>query len=248
MIGIVGGIGPMAGADLYKKIVEHTEAHCDQDHLSVLLASLPQQIGDRSQFLLGNSNENPANSLAEVILLLENAGSKYIAMACNTAHAPQIFNPMIQLLKDKGSKAEILHLIELTMTFIKAQEYGFERIGLLCTLGSYKTNLYQNPLRNASLKPVVLDIEQHTELVQVPIYHPEYGLKSMSEGHPEAIIKLNTAIAELQALGAEAVILGCTEIGMVEDQLDFHGMAAFNPNTILARELIRRVAPEKLKS
>ncbi|MFN0173667.1 MAG: aspartate/glutamate racemase family protein [Saprospiraceae bacterium] len=247
MIGIVGGIGPMAGADLYKKIVENTVAHRDQDHLSVLLASFPQLIADRTDYLLGKSNESPANALAEVILLLENAGSKYIGIACNTAHAPQIFDPMMKTLMDKGSKAEILHLIEHTTAFIKAQEQAFERIGLLCTLGSYKTNLYQNRLRNASLTPVVLDIKRHNELAQVPIYHPDYGLKCISEGHPEAIIKLNTAIAELQALGAEAVILGCTEIGMVEEQLDFHGMAAFNPNTILARELIRRVAPEKLK-
>ena len=65
---------------------------------------------------------------------------------------------------------------------------------------------------------------------------------------PDAVIfQLNTAIAELEALGAEGIILGCTEIGMIEKQLDFLSLTTFNPNTILARGLIGRVAPGKLK-
>jgi aspartate racemase len=247
MIGIVGGIGPMAGIDLYKKIVENTLAQRDQEHLSVLLAALPGEITDRTAFLLGANDQNPAAALARVVLLLENAGAGHIGIACNTAHAPAIFDAMRRVLDQAGSRAEITHLIEETLATILAHPMQIRQVGLLCTSGSYRAQLYQHPLKNSGLHPVVLDFERHVELVQEAIYHPVFGLKAEPEGHPEALLNLNTAIVELQALGAEAIVLGCTEIGMVEHMLDFHGLIAVNPNLILARKLIEKTAPAKLK-
>ena len=104
MLGIVGGIGPMAGADLYKKIVENTIANTDQEHLSVLLASMPNEIADRTSFLLGKTDKNPAPAIAQIILMLERAGATHIGIACNTAHSPQIFEPMYSILAQNESK------------------------------------------------------------------------------------------------------------------------------------------------
>ncbi|MDX1912737.1 MAG: amino acid racemase [Saprospiraceae bacterium] len=247
MIGIVGGIGPMAGIDLYKKIVDNTIAQRDQEHLSVLLASLPADIADRTAFLLGEAAINPANALARVILLLEKAGARHIGIACNTAHAPAIFDTMLDHLKQAGSQAEICHLIEITLAAIQTAPLQIRQVGVLCTSGSYQARLYQGALERAGLLPVMLNFDRHVELVQAAIYHPVVGLKAAPEGRPEAIFNLNTAIVELQALGAESVVLGCTEIGMVEEALDFQGMTAFNPNLILARTLIQKACPAKLK-
>lgn len=247
MIGIVGGIGPMAGIDLYKKIVENTIAQRDQEHLSVLLASLPAEIVDRTAFILGESEINPANALARVILMLENAGSSYIGIACNTAHAPAIFDAMLAILDQAGAKAEIVNLIDRTVADIYSHPLHLRQVGVLCTSGSYRAKLYQDALERAGLLPVMLDYDRHVELVQEAIYHPVFGLKCVAEGHPEAILHLNTAIVELQSLGAEAIVLGCTEIGMVEEALDFQGLTAFNPNLILARTLIQKACPAKLK-
>ena len=40
-IGIIGGMGPLATADLFRKIVTHTQATCDQDHLHVIIDNTP---------------------------------------------------------------------------------------------------------------------------------------------------------------------------------------------------------------
>jgi aspartate racemase len=237
MIGIVGGIGPLAGVDLYKRLVDHTNAKVDQEHLPVLLASLPGEIADRTTFLLGGTDINPALGIAKVIRLLENAGATFIAIACNTAHAPAIFDPMLQLLNEQGSKAEIVHLIHITIESITSHPAGFNHIGILSTSGTYKTRIYQSPLEMSGLTPVLLPFEQHDALIHQAIYQ----IKTSGESIPDSVIQqLNTAIQELQSLGAQAFILGCTEIGMIENRLNFNGMAVFNPNTIMAKTLIHK--------
>ena len=244
MIGIVGGIGPMAGADLYRKIVENTMANTDQEHISVLLASMPNQIADRNAFLFGKTTENPAKALANVILMLERAGSKQIGIACNTAHAPQIFLPMLAILKEKGFQAEIIHMIDETLLAIRSHPAKIQRVGILCTTGTYKTRIYQEPLEAAELSPIMLNLEQHEALSQKAIYEIKAATTDIRSCSVEL---LNTAIKWLQDLGAQAIVLGCTEIGMIEDRLDFGDLAVFNPNLILARTLIERSYPEKLK-
>lgn len=247
MIGIVGGIGPLAGSDLYIRVVENTEAHADQDHVPVLLASIPNEIVDRTEYLLGNVAENPAEALSKVVLLLENAGATHIGIACNTAHAPAIFDPMMAILKEKGAKSVVVNMIQETMHAIQTHPAGCKRIGLLCTAGSYRVGLYQNQLAAAGKQAVVLDFERHKALVHDAIYNPAHGLKAVPQASPEALAQLNSAIVYLKVLGAEAILLGCTEIGMVESELDTQNLPVFNPNTILARFLVARAFPGKLK-
>src|SRR5690606_14053752 len=88
MIGIVGGVGPLAGLDIFKKIIEETIATKDQEHLPVILSSKPHRIADRTAFLLQNSNENPGYALLKIIEELDNSGAEVVAIPCNTAHAP----------------------------------------------------------------------------------------------------------------------------------------------------------------
>ena len=244
MIGIVGGIGPMAGADLYKRIVENTVAHKDQEHLPVLLASMPNEIPDRTEYLLGKTQENPAIAISKIILMLEKAGAGYIGIACNTAHAPQILEPMIDILRDQHSRVKIVDMIGETLEAILEHPDGIQRVGLLSTTGTFKTRIYQQRLEAAGLIPVVLDLEQHEALPQRAIYQ----IKAHASEIPQAPVDLiNRAIALLKAQGAEAIVLGCTELGMIEHRLDTLGLEVFNPNEILARALIRHSYPSKLK-
>lgn len=246
MIGIVGGIGPMAGADLYKKIVENTIAEIDQEHLPVLLASIPNEIADRTSFLLGKSTENPAAALAKIIMMLEKAGCTHIGIACNTAHAPEIFEPMRAILSANHATVELVNMIDEAVKSIYNHPDGIRQVGLLSTTGTYKTGIYQKRLDNSGLTPVLLDFPQQEALPQRAIYE----IKAASTNIPQepTIDLLNTAIDILKSRGAEAIVLGCTELGMIEDRLELQGLAVFNPNMILARTLIARTYPEKLKA
>lgn len=235
----------MAGADLYKKIVENTIAHTDQEHLPVLLASMPNEIVDRTSYLLGKITKNPAEAIAKIILLLEKAGCNHIGIACNTAHAPQIFDPMCAILKARGSRVTLVNMIDEAVLAIQSHPNKIQRVGLLSTSGTYQTRIYQNRLEAAGLLPVVLDFEQHEALAQRAIYE----IKAASTAIPQGPIDLlNEAIQNLKTLGAQAIVLGCTELGMIQEHLNVAGLEVFNPNLILARTLIQRTYPEKLKS
>lgn len=234
----------MAGADLYKKIVENTLANSDQEHLSVLLASFPNEIADRTSYLLGKITENPAPAIAKIILLLEQAGSKQIGIACNTAHATQIFEPICEILKEKASEVEIVNMIDEVILAIQAHPANIRRVGLLSTSGTYQTRIYQNRLENAGLAPIVLDFDQQEALSQRAIYE----IKSSSSDIPQGPLDLlQTAIEILKNLDAQAIVLACTELGMIEERLNFADLVVFNPNLILARTLIHQSAPSKLK-
>ena len=102
-IGIVGGAGPYAGLDLARKILQQTLAKSDQDYLPTLLISTPELIEDRTDFLLGENEKNPAYSIYCNLRDLEKLGATVAGIACNTAHAPKIRNVFVEELKISGT-------------------------------------------------------------------------------------------------------------------------------------------------
>ena len=107
MIGIVGGVGPLAGLDVFKKIIEETVVQKDQEHLPVLLMSYPHLIVDRTEYLLGKVDTNPAYALANIIKQLAENGAKVVAIPCNTAHAEPIFLVVEEELKKSNNPIEL---------------------------------------------------------------------------------------------------------------------------------------------
>jgi len=84
VIGIVGGMGPVAGVDLASKVISQTMAASDQDHLPMVLFSFPDEIGDRTEYILRQqanagarpgSNDSPGSDVNPV----ENANSGKIS-------------------------------------------------------------------------------------------------------------------------------------------------------------------------
>ena len=83
-IGIIGGMGPEATADLFLKIIRNTKAEKDQAHVPVLIDS-NTAIADRTAAILTGA-PSPLPELIKSAKRLEAAGAKYLMMACNTAH------------------------------------------------------------------------------------------------------------------------------------------------------------------
>ena len=84
IIGIIGGMGPLATVDLFEKITLHTKAQQDQDHLRVLIDS-NTNIPDRTAALL-HGGEDPVPQLIASATSLEKMGAQVLVMPCNTAH------------------------------------------------------------------------------------------------------------------------------------------------------------------
>lgn len=248
IIGIIGGAGPYAGLDLVKKIFDQTLARGDQEHLSVALLSLPGIIADRTAYLLGDEQNNPATGIAHVALQLERIGATVVAIPCNTAHAEAILEPVLWRLRQARSTVKMLHLIGETIKFLQTDCPGRCRIGVLSTNGTYHLGLYARPLEEAGYQVVLPTLQMQEEVVHRAIYHPELGIKA--QAHPvtsQARQWLEEAVLALKKDGAEVIILGCTELPLALPEAAVHDILMIDPATILARALIREVAPDKLK-
>ena len=136
-IGILGGMGPEATLELYRKILQFTEVHCDQDHHRILIDNNPF-IPDRTAFILG-LGPDPLSALTDSALLLERAGADLIIMPCNTAHF---------WLDDLAARVNIpfLDMIGETADCVFSSEPEVNKVTVLSTSGTMKAGLYHRRL------------------------------------------------------------------------------------------------------
>ncbi len=246
-IGVVGGVGPYAGLDLCEKICEQTLAHRDQEHLPLVLVSWPQRIPDRTEYLLGKGAENPAQGLFSVLQSLAKMGVTVAGIPCNTAHAPEIFTSVQRKLRENNYSLKLLNMIDETVAFIQKKFPEVQRIGILSTLGTFHSHVFQQYLAETELDPLFPTLEVRTR-VHEAIYNASFGIKVQANPvTPQATKIVREACEGLIGQGAQAIILGCTELPLALHNHSLHGVPCIDPTLVLARALIRHVAPEKLK-
>ena len=248
VIGIVGGVGPQAGVDLASKITSQTSAECDQEHLSVVLLSLPAHISERTAFLQGADVENPGVAIAAVIAQLESFGVTVVGIPCNTAHAPSIFSVIKEDMARRDSSVKLVDMVAETMAYMRRHHADVERVGVLTTTGAQLARIYPRALESDGRGIIVPTSDDQERIIHPAIVDRSYGIKACS--HPVSHRAANELLRSARALviaGAEVVVLGCTEIplAILDKQID--GVAIIDPTLILARALIRVVAPKKLQ-
>lgn len=245
MIGIIGGVGPYAGLDLNKKIFENTDAKTDQQHLDVLLFSLSKLIADRTEYLQHKEQfENPAIAMAQIAEQLKNAGATVLGVPCNTAHSPLIFDPFEKMVKEKHPQIKIIHMISETFKQLSLLHLKEKKIGLLATLGTYESGIYQDIAKQYHFE-ILEPSENDKQKIHEAIYSKQYGIKSVSPVTKKAQQIMISQSNQLIKQGAAAIILGCTEIPLALDSVSL-SVPKIDPTNILARALIHAIAPEKL--
>jgi len=247
LIGIVGGVGPFAGLDLTTKIFTQTLAGRDQEHLPVALLSVPGRIADRTRYLLGRVKDNPASAVTDIILQLEKMGATVVGIPCNTMHADPIFGVIEKNLQEKGSSIRLLNMISEVASFIATEFQGLEKIGILSTTGTWETGIYGRALEGNGLIPVS-PLQDAQQQIHAAVYDGSYGIKARS--HPvtqQARNQLVRGTRHLKDRGAQAIILGCTEISYALPHQMLEDLPLFDATAILARSLIAQSYPEKLK-
>ena len=248
VIGIVGGVGPYAGLDLQRKILEQTIADRDQDYLPIIAVSWPGPIADRTEFLLGRVADNPAGAIVDQLRLLVNAGGAVAGIPCNTAHAPAIFDAVRAGVAAFERPLRLLHMVDETVSHLSAHHPALETIGVLSTTGTWQARLYPTALEPLGYRVVVPDESTQADLVHPAIYDPGYGIKSTGTVTARAGDDLARAIDALRASGAEAILLGCTELPLAFPAREYEGLPLIDPTLALARALVRAADPQRLKS
>ena len=249
IIGVIGGMGPYAGLDLVRKIFDLTDAHKDQEHLPVALLSFPGWIRDRSTFLFEKTGENPADAMFDIAMQLENIGATVTGIPCNTAHAEPIFDVLREKLERANASLRLIHMIRETAAYIRQVHPETERVGVLSTLAVYRLGLYADALNAEGIMPIVPDENVQENIVNRTIFDPTFGIKA--QANPVSLIarqSLLNAIDHLREKGAEAVILGCTELPLAIPEEEVDSTIIIDPTEVLARALIRETYPDRIKS
>jgi len=228
IIGVLGGMGPEATLDLFKKIIKNTKAVRDQDHLRVLIDSNPK-IPDRTPAVLG-SGESPVPMMIESAKTLERAGADFIVIPCVTAHY------FIRELRE-GVGVPVVSIIEEVAGELERRLPGVGQVGLIATTGTIKGGLFQDRLREKGVEVLVPPPGDQENLVMAAICG-ESGIKAgfTSAENKEKILKASKALIER---GARGIIGGCTEVPLVIEQSDME-VPFFDSLNILALAAIRQ--------
>jgi len=250
-----GGVGPMAGVELHRAIIQQTLAGGDQEHLDVIHLSAGHAVGDRTAYLLEANGENPGIQMASVVKLglsglLDSSGQlraqAIVGVPCNTFHAPAIYEQFSRELSKIGPNLQLVHMLKESLELIKQRKPGAQVIGLMSTTGTRHSGVWNLLLEGSGYRVLQID-EKEQEGLHEAIYHKEWGLKALSPASPEARQRMEGYAQQLIDAGAEALILGCTEIPLALPGLEFGGVPLVDPVLALARGMIAAAEPEKLR-
>ena len=223
LIGILGGMGPEATLDLYRYITNLTAASRDQDHFRVLVYSNPK-IPDRT-LAIADGGESPLNALLESARLLESAGVTIIAMPCNAAH---YYLDQLRVAVD----VPILDMIAETSSALRKRHPEVKIIGLLASDGTVHGKIYHQALEARGIE-ILLPDKSEQAFIQSTIDEVKAGKHT-----EETRKKLLVIATRLVQSGAQAIILGCTELPLVFDAGVFP-YPCMNSTRILAEAAIR---------
>ena len=225
IIGILGGMGPEASAYYYTQIVKRTKVSKDQDHFHVIVESNPK-IPDRTKAILG-IGESPLPELIKSIERLNRMKVDQAFITCITSHH---FYPDLV----KNAQFELVNALEC----LNAQLHkdGINRVGLLATTGTIKSQLFNQYLKD--IEVIIPSESVQANYVMNAIYHPETGIKSGHvEGYP--VTQLIHAGQSLIENGAEVLIGGCTEISMVLKK-EMFSVGLYDPMIVTIDTLINQ--------
>ncbi|CAG9272558.1 aspartate/glutamate racemase family protein [Paraburkholderia unamae] len=196
-LGVLGGLGPMAGASFLERLTALTRAPRDQDHIPTILWSDPR-VPDRTDAKL-HGGANPLPLLLNGIEHLEKAGASAIAIPCNSAHL--WYDELLQ-----HTDLPILNIIDATVDDLHNHGVWRGKIGLMGTAATLKFGMYQKVLEARGFTPVVPTEEEIDE----------YCMKAIRLVKANRLDEAFAPAAEgarlLKERGATAIVLGCTEL------------------------------------
>lgn len=221
LVGVLGGLGPMATVYFYDLVVEMTDAKNDQEHVDMIImnrASTP----DRTAYIIGKSDSSPLDVLIKDARRLEKAGANFLVLTCNTAH---YFYKEIS----ESISIPLLNMIEETVDYAIDQKH--KKIGILATTGNIKTELYQNMCKQKGIDFFVLDEEYQNKVMKIIYDDVKAGKKANMKEFDEIIDKVKEN-------GCDCVILGCTELSIIKKDENLDDNFFVDSSEVLAMNTI----------
>jgi len=216
LLGILGGMGPLATADFYRIMVERTPAGEEAEHLPTLILSDPT-IPGRPRALATGELKPVEDALVERLQMLASAGAKLAVMPCNTAHfwwdalEARVDLPMISIV-DAGVAA--------------LQQTGAKRVAVLGTRPTMERGLYDAALKAAGIMPVRLDETETGELLR--------AIALVKENAFEDAAVAFQSVVEPVSERSDSLLIACTELPLILGRVALPGSRIVDATVALA--------------
>ncbi len=222
ILGVIGGLGPIATARFMELVIAMTDAQTDQENVDMIVYNFPS-IPDRTGYILGSNLKSPLPGLKSVGQALVRQKVSCIAIPCVTAH---YFHRELQ----SAVPVPILNGVAETVRLLK--ENGIRKAGIMATDGTVRSRLIAEELDHAGIVPVI-----PSEKRQEDVTHLIY--KNVKAGKPADMERFRRVQQELTDCGAEVIILGCTELSVIKRDQEV-GVGFVDVMEVLARASVLR--------
>jgi len=209
-IGLLGGMSWESTVGYYNAINEGIKSALGDLH-SAKIAMVSVDFDPIAKLQHQGDWEETGRLLAQDARHIEAAGADFLVICTNTMHkvAPQI---------EAAISIPILHIADATADVLK--ERGIQTVGLLGTAFTMEQDFYRGRLQDKHKIDVVIPHAEDRAIVHNVIYQ-ELVLGNQKDTSRAEYVRI---IDNLASRGAEAIILGCTEIGMLVSQRDTNVM------------------------
>ncbi len=239
-IGIIGGLGPYAGIDISKKILDNTNVVSDHDHINQILVSFPNNIPDRTKFLQDNQGENPAIPAFNLIKSTIEFGASVIGIACNQMHANIIWRKLEQNIQDYKDVV-LVSMVDELVDHIRINNIEGE-IAILGRNGIFYQAIYSSRLIELGYSVFNHTNEQQEEL-DLCIGSLEFGIKYYNNPVKKRVTSsINTLINSLIENKVKTIIIACTELPLAINYEDYKSINFIDAGDILAKALVRQAS------
>lgn len=218
-LGIIGGMGPEATAEIFKRIITLTDANCDQEHMKICILNKPQ-IPDRTEYIIGRG-QSPLPVIMEGISELKTLGARYFIIPCNTSH---IFANLFSKQKD----IKFIDMIETTKRYL-SKKYRGKKICILGTTGTVTSKIYGDGC-NDGIHIFYPEQDIQDEVMSI-IISVKANNKSISDNKTR-IINVMKEINKSQ--GNCIFVVACTELSVIVSGQYIDGIEYIDAMEILA--------------
>ncbi len=202
MIGVIGGMGPLATSDFFAKVIAETGAANEDEHVPLLIQSDPRIPSRPGAILRGGESPLPALVAARDRLIA--AGATALAMPCNTAHYwyPQLTD---------GCPVPFISILQACCDEVAQRVAPGAKVGIIATGATLSAGLFSSPLIARGYTPIV-PTQDELQAVVLP------AIERVKAGDPvDAGTMLVGSVQALLDRGAVVVVLACTETPLALD-------------------------------
>ncbi len=195
-LGIIGGMGPQATNELYKRIIDKTPATCDSEHINTIILS-HATLPDRTKSILEGDKGKFLSAIKGDFDIMNTIKPEKIAIPCNTSH--YFYEDFIKMTDIK-----VINMVEETI--IEAKDRGFLSAYVFGTKGTYSAKVYEKYATRHGV-----EIKYIKEAEKDYIMKLIYSIKEGEKLTPDAFNDIIKRYVNKNAVG----IVACTELSLI---------------------------------